>query len=144
MIMEDDIVKMARTWIGTPYQHQASVKGVACDCLGLIRGIWRECHGAEPETPPPYTADWGEGGGQEVLMTAALRYLVPVNRHVPIQPGEVLLFRMRAGAIAKHLGILSDAGKAPRFIHAYSAHGVIDSPLTTPWQSRIAARFHFP
>jgi len=51
---------------------------------------------------------------------------------------------MRAGAVAKHLGILSDAGEAPRFIHAYNAHGVIDSPLTAPWRNRIAARFRFP
>ncbi len=135
---------LARAWIGTPYQHQASIKGVACDCLGLIRGIWRERHGAEPETPPPYTPDWGEGGGQEVLMGAALRHLVPVDHEADWLRGDVLLFRMRAGALAKHLGILSDAGEAPRFIHAYNAHGVIDSPLTTPWRNRIAARFRFP
>ena len=142
--MVDDVVAVARAWIGTPYQHQASVKGVACDCLGLIRGVWRECHGTEPEAPPPYTPDWGEGGGHEVLMEAALRHLVPVCRDQAMQAGDVLLFRMRAGAVAKHLGILSDAGEAPRFLHAYNAHGVIDSPLTTPWQNRIAARFRFP
>ena len=28
-------------WIGTPYRHQASLKGVGCDCLGLVRGVWR-------------------------------------------------------------------------------------------------------
>ena len=138
------IVAVAETWIGTPYQHQASIRGVACDCLGLIRGIWRERHGTEPETPPPYTPDWGEGGGHEVLMGAALRHLVRVDQDDAMRTGNVLLFRMRAGAVAKHLGILADAGEAPRFIHAYNAHGVIDSPLTTPWQNRIAARFRFP
>ncbi|WP_207099807.1 peptidase [Paracoccus shandongensis] len=141
--MAEDVVAIARDWIGTPYRHQASTKGVACDCLGLIRGVWRERHGQEPEAPPPYTPDWGEGGGQEVLMAAALRHLVPVDRDADWLPGDVLLFRMRAGAVAKHLGILSEAGEAPRFIHAYNAHGVIDSPLTTPWQNRIAARFRF-
>ena len=25
-----------RSWIGTPYRHQASLKGVGCDCLGLL------------------------------------------------------------------------------------------------------------
>ena len=142
--MVEDVVSLARGWIGTPYQHQASTKGVACDCLGLIRGIWRERYGAEPEAPPPYTPDWGEGGGHEVLMEAALRHLVPVAREDAMRPGDVLLFRMRAGAVAKHLGILCKAGEAPRFIHAYNAHGVIDSPLTTPWQNRIAGRFRFP
>lgn len=142
--MAENVVDLARAWIGTPYQHQASVKGVACDCLGLIRGIWRERRGAEPETPPPYTADWGEGGGQEVLMDAALRHLLSARRDEEPLPGDVLLFRMRAGAVAKHLGILSCGGDTPRFIHAYNGHGVIDSPLTAPWQSRIAARFRFP
>lgn len=142
--MVEDVVRLARGWIGTPYQHQASTKGVACDCLGLIRGIWRERYGAEPEAPPSYTPDWGEGGGHEVLMEAALRHLVPVAREDAMRPGDVLLFRMRAGAVAKHLGILCEAGEAPRFIHAYNAHGVIDSPLTTPWQNRIAGRFRFP
>ena len=31
----------ARRWIGTPYQHQASVLGAGCDCLGVLRGVWR-------------------------------------------------------------------------------------------------------
>jgi NlpC/P60 family putative phage cell wall peptidase len=35
------IVVATRDWIGTPYQHQASLKGVGCDCLGLVRGVWR-------------------------------------------------------------------------------------------------------
>ena len=35
------IVAEARAWIGTPYRHQASLKGIGCDCLGLLRGIWR-------------------------------------------------------------------------------------------------------
>lgn len=142
--MADDVVDLARAWIGTPYHHQASVKGVACDCLGLVRGIWRERYGSEPEAPPPYTPDWGEGGGREVLLSAALRHLLPIGPAEPTRPGDVLLFRMRAGAIAKHLGILSAVGEAPRFIHAYNAHGVIDSPLTVPWQNRIVARFRFP
>jgi hypothetical protein len=35
------IVAETRAWIGTPYRHQASLKGVGCDCLGLVRGVWR-------------------------------------------------------------------------------------------------------
>ncbi|CAM3075655.1 peptidase [Paracoccus nototheniae] len=142
--MDDRVVEVARGWLGTPYVHQASTKGGGADCLGLIRGVWREVHGAEPETPPIYTADWAECGGTEVLHAAAMRHLLPVPVDGDWLPGQVLLFRMRAGAIAKHLGILSAAGDAPRFLHAYTGHGVIDSPLTAPWRSRIVARFRFP
>ena len=38
----DAIVAEAHRWIGTPYRHQASLRGVGCDCLGLLRGVWRE------------------------------------------------------------------------------------------------------
>jgi len=51
---------------------------------------------------------------------------------------------MRAGAVAKHLGIASDTGDAPRFIHAYSGHAVVETALSEPWRRRIAARFRFP
>ena len=51
------IVAAARAWIGTPYQHQASLIHVGCDCLGLVRGVRREVNGPEPEEAPPYTPD---------------------------------------------------------------------------------------
>lgn len=142
--MAEAVVEAARQWLGTPYVHQASVKGCGADCLGLIRGVWRDIHGTEPEQPPAYTADWAETGGTEVVLGAAMRHLVAEPAQAPWVPGQVLLFRMRQGAIAKHLGILSLAGDAPRFLHAYTNHGVIESPLTPPWRSRIVARFRFP
>jgi putative phage cell wall peptidase, NlpC/P60 family len=83
----------ALTWRGTPYQHQASLKGAGCDCLGLVRGVWRALYGAEPETPPPYTPDWAEMRGEETLLAAAQRWLVPVAVQ-DAQAGDVLLFRM--------------------------------------------------
>ena len=69
----DRVIAAARVWLGTPYVHQASVLGTGCDCLGLARGIWRDLHGPELITPPPYTRDWGEAGGEEVLAEAAWR-----------------------------------------------------------------------
>jgi len=138
--MTPEIVAAARDWIGTPYLHQASVKGVGCDCLGLLRGVWRDVYGTEPEAVPAYTADWSEPQGQERLMEAALRHMVSADAR-PLAEGQVLLFRMRAGAVAKHLGIVGQAGPRPTFIHAYSGHGVLESPFSTPWQRRVAARF---
>ena len=48
----DAIIAAARGWIGTPYRHQASCNQVGADCLGLIRGVWRELYGAEPAPVP--------------------------------------------------------------------------------------------
>ncbi|MGR3492459.1 MAG: peptidase P60, partial [Shimia sp.] len=50
----------ARRWIGTPYHHRASLRGVGCDCLGLIRGVWRAVVGEEPWELPAYAPDWAE------------------------------------------------------------------------------------
>ena len=77
-LTRDAIVAEARSWIGTRYRHQASLKGVGCDCLGLVRGVWRNCIGDEPETLPPYAPDWAEATGAEALASAALRHLVPI------------------------------------------------------------------
>ncbi len=137
------VVSAARDWIGTPYLHQASCKGAGTDCLGLLRGVWREVLGTEPEAPPAYSMDWSEPARIEALWQAAQRHLVPKDL-AEEAPGDVLLFRMRDGAVAKHLGIAGRVGAVASFVHAYSGHAVVESPLSLPWRRRIVARFIFP
>lgn len=133
----------ARSWIGTPYIHQASLPGVGCDCLGLIRALWRAEFGPEPEGLPAYTPDWSEASGREDLMAAGLRWFLPRPRDAHL-PGEVILFRMRDGRVAKHLGLAATKDGQASFIHAYSGEGVVESYLTQAWARRVAARFAFP
>jgi NlpC/P60 family putative phage cell wall peptidase len=57
---------------------------------------------------------------------------------------DVILFRMRDGGVAKHVGLQAETGSWPSFIHAYSGRGVVESALTPPWARRIVARFAFP
>lgn len=139
----EEIAGLARGWIGTPYRHQASRRGAGADCLGLIRGVWREAMGAEPEVVPAYTADWSEVRGVEALWAAAERHLTQIAVEAAA-PGDVLLFRMREGSLAKHLGIRSGGTKVPSFVHAYSGHGVLESSLSAPWRRRVVAAFSFP
>lgn len=137
------VVAAARGWIGTPYRHQAACRGAGTDCLGLVRGVWRELLGGEPEPIPAYTFDWSEAAGDELLWRAACRHFVE-KRLAEEAPGDLLLFRMRAGAVAKHLGLQAETGPGATFIHAYSGHAVVESPLSQPWRRRIVARFAFP
>ena len=130
----------ARLWLGTPYQHQASLRGVGCDCLGLVRGVWRALRGAEPEAPPPYRPDWAELGGRELLREALDRSLVAIDL-AAARPGDVLLFRMAPDAPAKHCAILS----APdRMIHAYWGRACVESWLGRWWRERWVAAFRYP
>ncbi len=143
-LLEKKIVRVARAWIGTPYRHQASVKGQGCDCLGLLRGVWREVIGDEPEAVPVYTADWSEMGRKERLWVAAARNMKAVEFDAA-RAGQVVLFRMRAGHVAKHLGILArSAAGFETVIHAYTGRGVIETPLTDAWKRKIVAQFQFP
>lgn len=137
------VAEIARGWIGTPYVHQASCQGAGCDCLGLVRGVWRELLGCEPVVVPAYTPDWNEPAASEALWHGARALLVEADRRDP-SPGQVLLFRMKSAGVAKHLGILSAGGDAPRFIHAYAGQGVCESPLSLPWRRRLVAVFDFP
>ena len=137
-----DIVACARAWIGTPYRHQAATRGAGADCLGLVRGVWREVYGAEPEVVPAYSRDWSEPQGEERLWAAAARHLTAKDGRP--EAGDVVLFRMRSRSVAKHLGILVQAGQDARFVHAYTRHGVVESPLSKPWARRIVAAFEFP
>lgn len=136
----DDIVSSAQNWIGTPYRHQASKIGIGADCLGLIRGVWREVIGDEPEPPPPYTPDWAEALNEETLLEAARRHLqeIPAGE---AGTGDVFLFRMGLGHPAKHCGIISGPD---RIIHAYWGRAVCETRLVPWWRRRIAAAFSFP
>ena len=143
------IVGIARSWIGTPYIHQASVKGAGCDCLGLLRGVWRELNGGEPEDPPPYSPDWAEASGDETLYRALRRHLTPIDP-ARLAPGDVALFRVLGFGPAKHCGIVGEhalphAGPLPQhrvltLIHARQNHRVAEE-LFAPWRGKLAYGF---
>ena len=136
----DEIVREARGWTGTPYCHQASLKGAGCDCLGLVRGVWRALVGPEPERPPAYSPDWAEALGKETLLAAARRHLHEIAPGLA-NTGDVLVFRMGMGVPAKHCGIATGAGT---LVHAYWGRAVTETRLTPWWTRRIAAAFEFP
>lgn len=140
--MSDDldarIVAEARSWIGTPYAHQASLKGVGCDCLGLLRGVWRAVIGPEPQVPGPYAPDWAEASARDTLTDAATRWLAPAHG---IAAGRVVLFRWRADLPAKHCAV---ATSATTIVHAHDGACVCEVTLAPFWRRRVSGVFAFP
>ena len=160
-----EIVCLARTWLGTPYHHQASLKGIGCDCVGLVRGVWRELYGDEPQALPAYTRDWAEAQGRETLLEAARRHLVEIPRTEAL-PGDILIFRWRRTAPAKHCAILASGTAAPplpacgervgvrgshrgapirsaTMIHALEGAPVSEVSLSPWWRRHLAGAFAF-
>jgi NlpC/P60 family putative phage cell wall peptidase len=139
-LSRSEIVAEARAWIGTPYRHQASLKGVGCDCLGLVRGVWRGLIGDEPQVAPAYSRDWAEASGEEALAQAARAHLIEIAP-AEFQPGDVLLFRYRDRYPAKHAAIVS----APELmVHAHDGAAVAEVAIAPWWRRRLAYAYRFP
>lgn len=141
--LNQKIVALARLWVGTPYRHNASLKGVGADCLGLLRGIYFALYSVRPSVPP-YTPDWaetpdGQGIFQEPLLKAAKVYLQEIDKG-QAQAGDVVLFRLFQNGPIKHCAILTSE---TTMIHAYSQHEVCESHLGHWWKRRITHGFSF-
>jgi NlpC/P60 family putative phage cell wall peptidase len=135
------VVAAARLWIGTPYRHQAARRGVGCDCLGLVAGVWADVYDAMPDYHRSYSADWAEsaGAGEPLLDACSVRCgTVSIGDE---KPGDLLVFRWSRHVAAKHLAILSTPAL---MIHARERHAVCETALTGWWRRRIAAVFAFP
>ncbi|SES76922.1 DUF6950 family protein [Oceanicella actignis] len=132
-----DPVAAARAWIGTPYRAGAALRGVGCDCVGLVRGVLRDVTGRHVPAPHGWRADWAAAPGAP-LLDAARRHLIEL-KPAEARPGDVVAFRM-GGARVAHCGILTDAG---RVVHAAEGVGVVEVTLAA-WRGRIAFCARFP
>jgi NlpC/P60 family putative phage cell wall peptidase len=138
-MVEHPAIEAARRWIGTPYHHQGALRGVGCDCLGLLRGVWRDLYDADAEDPGAYDASRFRSGGRETLLEAAHRHLI-AKASLDISPGDVLLFRLHPMRPVQHCGIAVDQ---TTMIHAHDGACVCEVGLA-PWLRRLAFVFTFP
>jgi NlpC/P60 family putative phage cell wall peptidase len=129
----EEFVKEARSWIGTPYQHQGRIKGVACDCIGLVIGMARalgltdydiDGYGKRPD------------GNLRPVMESQLES-VPLDA---AQAADVVLFAWASHPL--HVGILSDPSHV---IHAYLPNRrVVENIIDERWRGQIVAAYHMP
>lgn len=139
-MFRQQILSVAKSWIGTPYHHQASVKGIGTDCLGLVRGVFREVYGYDTDVPPAYSPDWAEATGAETMLKAADKHLLKQPPEV-IAAGDVVIFRLRSGMVAKHAAIVSGSC---HMIHAIEGALVSEVVMSNWWRRHIAGVYSFP
>lgn len=135
-----DVVAEARRWVGTPYRHQASVLGVGCDCIGLVRGV-AEALGIMP------VDDWTAIGAYSRVpnpsrMGAQMqRWLRSVKQP---QQGDIAWIEWREG-MPMHLAILADGPDEPMLIHSYETVGrVVEHSFSGEWPSRVRSWWRIP
>jgi NlpC/P60 family putative phage cell wall peptidase len=139
-VARSELVIAARRWIGTPFHHQASLCQIGCDCLGLVRGVWREVIGPEPEETPPYGVDWAATKRADHLKDALARHFHSHDKP-DYRAGDVLLFRFRPHGPATHLGV---ATSPTHMVHAHSGANVTETTIGAPWRKRLVGAFIFP
>jgi cell wall-associated NlpC family hydrolase len=139
MTKRAEIVAEARTWIGTPWQHQARLKGVAVDCVGLVIGTLRnlglksQCFdiAGYPRVPD---------GSMLALADAHLRRIARAD----IKPGDVLAFAISRDP--QHMGIVGDYRHGGlSVIHANSKAGrVVETRLMLAGNFKLRAAYSVP
>ena len=139
-VTREEIVAEARSWIDTKWVHQACLKNVAADCVGLIRGVYEGITGQVVTVSIDYPATWHLFKAEERLYTEVKRYLVEISA-AEARPGDVLLFGFGKGP-AHHAGIMASTDT---FIHAWADVGkVTETRLDDFWQKNIRAAFRYP
>jgi len=136
-----DAIAEARTWLRTPFKHQGCLKGVACDCIGLAKGVGLALHlvDYDPATPEAKAyANYSMMPDSRRMREALGKWLVPIQ--VPEATLADILF-MAWGREPQHVALITDKG----IIHSYSGVGeVVEHSLDERWQRRIAAAYRYP
>ncbi|QQR68380.1 MAG: peptidase P60 [Alphaproteobacteria bacterium] len=140
-VTRDDAVTEARTWLGTPFLHQGALKGVACDCIGLVKGVGMALGlvDYDPVSPEALSyANYSMMPDSKRMRQGLARWLVPIPVDSAL-PADILF--MAWGREPQHVALITDHG----IIHSYSGVGkVVEHSLDDRWRQRIAAAYRYP
>lgn len=110
----------ARQWIGTPFHHQAQVKGCGVDCANLLIAVFSATGHVPPIDPGYYPPDWHLNRDEPRFLAALLTYADPLPEGELPLPGDIAMFNY--GRHAAH-GAIVEAW--PVVIHAWSDAGEV-------------------
>ncbi len=133
-VTADDVVRAARTWLGTPYHHQGRLKGVGVDCAGLLVGVAQELGLSDFDVMGYTMRPDGES-----LRRHCDSQMQSITRG-ELAAGDVVLFTFDAHP--GHLGILSSP---EHLIHAYlPRRKVVEHGMDAWWWAQAAGFYRFP
>lgn len=111
------ILTEARTWLGTPWHHQARLKGVGVDCAQLLIAVYAGVGLIEPFTPAHYPIDWALHRSEARFCDQLLAHCRKVDVGLP---GDIAMYRY--GRQAAHGGIVAESGT---LLHAWRDEGQV-------------------
>lgn len=130
-VAREEVVAIARTWIGTPFQHGARIPRVAVDCAQLLVATYVGAGVvAEPPAIAHYSKDWflHERTSRFVDIVEGAGLVECGTIGVAPGLGDVVLFRY--GRCASHGAVIVSLGDAPtRIVHAFRGRGVVEDEM---------------
>lgn len=140
MITKEQIVAIARETLGTPYQHQQRLNGIAMDCAGVPAYVANKI-GLSFDDP----ANYGRLPIPALMREEVDKRLVRVARR-DMQPGDLVWIRFEVDA--QHFAIVGDyVHGGLSLIHGYNGAGlnrVVEHRLDAEWMGRIVGVWRFP
>lgn len=141
------IVTAARSWVGTPFMHQQSLKGVGVDCVGVILGVGRELGLLEisPQEWAPFAA-YTRQPNPARMRKAMRRFLREDPTPADQLPGlgSIGWFGWRA-ELPMHLAIVAEFEGRPTMIHAFEHMGkCVENTIDEIWRSRVDSWWQYP
>ena len=109
-----DVVRIARTWIRTPFHDNASIKGVGVDCARLIKAVYEEAGLCGSFELDHYSPQWFLHRSEELFMGYVARHAHEIAEE-DAGPGDIALFKI--GRCYAHGAIIVDWPSA--MIHAH-------------------------
>jgi len=136
-----DVVAAARTWLGTPFHHQARLQGVGVDCVGLVIGVARTLGLVAPDFDVAAYPRMPDG---KSLMHLVQMHMRGLQVDEAMQPGDVVVVRFDRDP--QHLGILGDYRHGGlSIIHAAAEPGrVIETRLLFSQSMQFVQAFALP
>jgi cell wall-associated NlpC family hydrolase len=134
----EQIVLVARSWVGTPYFPRQQKKNVGCDCGSFLAAVFSEAGLISPVELGDYdwTEAWARDGGDEYYNSMLERFAHLIEERV-LAAGDVVQYRVGRGW--SHSAII--ARWPGDVIHALRRVGVVATPGNTGFLAGRQRRF---
>jgi cell wall-associated NlpC family hydrolase len=128
------VIEEARSWLGTPWHHQARMRGAGVDCVMLVCEVYEA--GVIPHVEPEYyPIDIMMHRTDEPVLRWFDRFADEVTEAIP---GDVVAWKF--GYSFSHAGIVTDA---QHVIHSFRQYGqVIETRMDEGILAGRARRFY--
>lgn len=139
--MRSNIIAEAREWIGTPYHHQAMLKGVGCDCVGFVVGVGIRSGALDiTDNDIKSYSGYGRVPNPSHMRKHMERFLVETDEP---EIGDIIWLQWRHN-LPMHLAILSEYKERRTIIHSFrDAGGVVEHNFNDLWDNKVNSYWRF-